>query len=73
MVLLLEIGKIPAMAAAEEVVVVDHLVVILVIEDMIRIMVLILDLVVDQDMMIQDLIFNVNGDNLEMDMQPFPI
>ena len=73
MVTLLEIGKIPAMAAAEEEVAVDHLVVILVIEDMIRIMVLILDLVVDQDMMIQELIFNVSGDNLEMDMRPFPI
>ena len=73
MVTLLEIGKIPAMAAAEEEEAGDPLVVIRVIEDMIRIMVLILDLVVDQDMMIQDLIFNVNGDNLEMDMQPFPI
>ena len=61
------------MAAEEAAVAVDHLEVSLVIEDMIRIMVLILGLVVDLGMMIQEPILIVNGIKVEMDMQLFLI
>ncbi len=61
--------KTPVMVAEEEAVAVVHQEIRVVIEDMIRIMVLIVDMVVDQDMMILEQIYNIRGLNQGTDMR----